>query len=136
MEPWTRAQREAFVNLAITSENYRGYNGPYHFHRFQKKKPIDEEDVKRVALTNVLANVLFKNPMFRIISLNFHDLLIQKINNNIFLNQYTQDIVIVLKGSNAYAFALYEKKTTSFHFLILILAFSSIHFSPLNSLTK
>ena len=74
--------------------------------------------------------------MFRIISLNFHDLLIQKINNNIFLNQYTQDIVIVLKGSNAYAFALDEKKNDEFPFSDLDISIFINPFFPLELFNK
>ena len=137
MDPWTSYQRNDFINLAINSEKTRGYSGPYHYIVFPKNngrktvgcvgktsedKGVCDHEEEQVSKTSkaakVLAHVIFNtNPAFRNISLNFYDLLIYKILNHPLLCLHANhDIVILMKGSNAYAFLLEEKYPDDFPF--------------------
>ena len=118
MDPWTSTQRNAFIERAVNSESSRGYSGPYHFCVFPRN-PADmssSEESKKTSVTNALAKVIFNNPKYRIISLQFYDQLTQKIETHPFLEFYIKEIAVVMKGSNAYAFMLGEEFPQDFPF--------------------
>lgn len=118
MDPWSSIQRNTFIERAKNSQNSRGFSGPYNFCVFPRN-PADmssSEENKKTCVTNALANVLFKNQKYRIISLKFYDLLVQKIESHPYLEYFSEDIAVVIKGSNAYAFMLDEEYPEDFPF--------------------
>jgi hypothetical protein len=118
MDPWTPAQRDDFINFARNSENHRGHRGPYSFSTFPKIQGNEIDDPRKALVTQVLADTIYKkNPAYRALSLRVYDLLVQKIANHSFLYQFFwNDIVVMLKGSNAYAMLLDEKFPEDFTF--------------------
>jgi hypothetical protein len=119
MDPWSPIQRDDFIEFARNTENMRGHRGPYSFSVLSK--PVssnDGDDPRKTFVTQVLADTIYnKNPAYRALSLRIYDLLIQKIVNHSFLYQFFwNDIVVMLKGSNAYAILLDEKFPDDFSF--------------------
>jgi hypothetical protein len=118
MEAWNPTQRDEFIDFARNSENHKGHKGPYNFSVFSKSTGNESDDPRKSFVTQVLADTIFnKNPAYRAISLKVYELLIQKIVNHNFLYQFFwNDIVVMLKGGNAYAFMLDENYPEDFNF--------------------
>jgi hypothetical protein len=116
--PWTSIQRNEFIKIAKTSDKRHGYKGPYHYSAFPKNDGGKEMDIsdRKHALAQTLANVIFKSdPKFRVISLNLYALIIDKIRYHPCLSYYYMhnDIIVMIKGSNAYALLFENDKDES-----------------------
>lgn len=124
MDPWTPADRNAFIDSARTSDALRGQKGPYHFKVLPKLNGNDFEDPKRTAVNEALAKCIFENPKYRIFSLKFYQLLVDKIRGSVFVNQhFMTNFFIILKGGTAYKFILgdFHKDDFSFSDLDIII---------------
>lgn len=109
MDPWTPLTRDEFISHALTSSETKGQKGPYKFQQYPKlSSSVDVEDVPKTLMTEALARTIFdKDPRYRIFSLKFYDLLIQKIKTSAFVNaHFMSTFYILLKGSTAYRFIL------------------------------
>lgn len=118
MDAWNPAQRDDFISFARNSEAMRGHRGPYSFNVLSKVQGNEVDDPRREFVTKVLAETIFrKDPAYRAISMKVYDLLVQKIANHAFLHQFFwNDIVVMLKGGNAYALLLDERFPEDFSF--------------------
>lgn len=104
-------QRDDFINFAINSENNAGEYGPYQFKIKEKQNQIDDnDDMKKNQVTCALAKTIFQgNPDYKKIAFKFYMNLIERINDNAIIKLYKNDIVVLIKGSNAYKFILSNK---------------------------
>ena len=118
MQPWTSADRESFIQYAINSEDVRGYKGPYQFMQFPKVSGNDTENVRKNLLTEAFAKTIYeKNPNYRKISLGFYDTLIHKLAMNPYTGPHLgNNIMVLMKGSNAYAYVTGEQFKNDFKF--------------------
>jgi len=118
MDIWTPRDRDEFVQFATYSEDGRGSKGPYHFSSFPRVLANDKDDPRKTFLTETLAKTIYdKNPYYRKISLGFYDSLIHKLSMNSFTGPYVgNNIIVVMKGSNAYTYVTSEKFKDDFHF--------------------
>lgn len=117
MDPWTPVDRNEFIEHAVTSKSYKGYKGPYNYRVFPKSNGNDSEDPRRSLLTQTLAKVVYeKSPEYRALSLKFYQLLMTKIMEHFPPEVFCNDIVVLLKGGNSYAFLLSEKYPEEFPF--------------------
>lgn len=117
MDPWTPADRNGFIEHALNSRNYRGYKGPYNYRVFPKSNGNETEDPKRNLLTQTLAKVIYtKNPAYRALSLKFYQMLVTKIMEHFPPEVFYNDMVVMIKGGNSYAFLLDEKFPEDFQF--------------------
>lgn len=118
MDPWTPEARNAFINHAINTEDHRGQKGPYHFSTFPKVNGNETEDPRRSLVTDALAKTIYKkNPNYRKISLAFYDILFHKLSMNPYTGPYIgNDIILLMKGGNAYAYVTNEKFPEEFPF--------------------
>jgi hypothetical protein len=117
MDPWSPAQRDAFIEKARMAEGIRGQQAPYSFSIFPKVQQQDVEDPKRAMVTKALAATIYGTPAFRALSLKIYELIIHKIINNAFLYQFfMRDIVVMFKGGNAYAYLFGEQFPEDFQF--------------------
>ncbi len=109
MQPWTSIDRNLFIKKAVEeSVDLRGCKGNYWFNVMPKTTGVMEsldEDDKRSKITEALANSIYNsNPKFQSISLKVYEMLMFKINNNPNLSRFDiSNIMVVIKGSNAYA---------------------------------
>jgi len=118
MDPWTPEDRVAFVQNAVNSTDTRGYKGPYHFNTFPKVSGNENEDYRRTLLTETIAKTIYeKNPVYRKISLGFYDTLIHKLSMNSYTGPHLgNNIMVLMKGSNAYAYVTAEQFKDDFQF--------------------
>lgn len=118
MDPWTPEDRNALIDLAINTKESRGQKGPYHYSVLPKLNGNEQEDIRRNMLTEALADSIYKTtPELRNVSLSFYKLLMQKLSSNSYTGPYLNgDIIVVIKGSNAYAFVTEEKYSDEFPF--------------------
>jgi hypothetical protein len=118
MDPWTPADRNAFIDYAVNSKDNKGQRGPYQFATYPKLNGVEQEDPKRALVTEALAKAIYQsNPAFRAISVAFFHTLMQKLS----MNQFTgpaigRDVVVSLKGGNAYAYVTNESFPEDFPF--------------------
>lgn len=118
MDPWTPAERDAFIHEAINSKN-RGYKGAYHYSQFPRVSGNnDNEDFRKTLITENLADAIYnKNPVYRRVSLGFYDMLIHKLSMNQYTGPYLgNNIMVLMKGSNAYCYVTGEKFPDDFKF--------------------
>lgn len=107
MDPWTPEDRNAFIRQAVTSEFGKGVKGPYHFNSFPKViKAVDVDDPKKTKVTDTLAKIIYEtNPAYRQISLQFYTTLMYKLATNQRVGMHMgSDVIVLMKGSNAYAY--------------------------------
>jgi hypothetical protein len=103
---WTSVDRDQWIDRAMNSKFLRGINGPYSYKAIPKLvgAAIDQDDQKRSNATEAMANVIYNtNPQYRSISLGLYSLIIERIRNNGFLRFHMNNIMVVVKGGNAYA---------------------------------
>ena len=110
MIPWTSADRDSFIKKAVTeSTELRGNKGSYWYNVMPKNTGFIEgdEDDKRAKVTESLANTIYNtpnHPRFRSLSLKVYEMILFKINTNPNLSRLDiSNIMVILKGSNAYA---------------------------------
>lgn len=109
MEKWTESDRNTFIHDALESKELKGQKGVYHYNVYPKLSgSMDVDDTSKSKMTEALAHTIFeKDPRYRLISLRFYDLLIQKIKTSTFVNvHFMINFYIILKGSNAYRMIL------------------------------
>lgn len=117
---WSSEECHSWINQAKDSTNYRGSSGNYGFHVISKLKPgmnTCDEDPRRAEMTEALAKLIYqnKNPNYRIMSLGFYDILISKLTTNQYTSRFMwKEIMVVLKGSNAYAMLIPNHPDLSF----------------------
>lgn len=120
MDPWTADDRNAFIAAAKNCEEFRGQKGPYYFNVLPKVTGgnNDQEDVRKSMVTEALAKTIYNtNPAFRCISLAFYNILYQKLAMNQFTGPFMNThIVLLKKGSNAYAYITEERFPEVFSF--------------------
>lgn len=103
--PWTAADRDAFIAEAVRSTENHGFRCGYKYNVYPKQEfAEDNEDERKVVLTSALSKVLF-SPENRIIPLSFYHMLDYKLfSHPMICNIYKRDVVLLLKGSNAYMY--------------------------------
>lgn len=106
MDQWTAVDRSEFIQDAIFSQDTKGNRGHYWFNVSQKSHTIDNEKKYKNNVTESLAKTIFESkPEFRKISMTFYNDLIYKITQNQFLaHHFGSNIIVMIKGSNAYAY--------------------------------
>ena len=115
---WNHDDRNDFIRRAVNSDQVHGHDGPYHFNTYPKSNGLEKEDPRRALATHVLAKTIYEtNPMFRKIPLAFYNTLCQKIGQHPILGYHLgKDVVVVMKGGNAYAYATREEFPEDFSF--------------------
>lgn len=106
---WTAEDRNAWIGKAVNSEYTRGTQHPYMYKVISKLEDcmIDQDDPKRAMSTEALADVLYNsNPAYRLMSLGLYHQILDRIRNNGFLRFHMSNMMVLLKGSNAYAMLL------------------------------
>ena len=118
MDPWTAETRNEFIKFAIGTDEKKGQRGPYHFNTLSKVNGNDAEDYRRVLVTEALAKTIYtKKPAYRRLALGFYYTLSQKLSTNVNTGPYMgADIILMMKGGNAYAFVTEEKFPEDFQF--------------------
>jgi hypothetical protein len=120
MEHWTPETRNEFIKEAVNSTESHGQKGYYHYNVLPKVVGANEnEDLRRAKATEAFAKSVFSgsNPMFRRIMICFYELLMYKFNSNPYTGPYMgNSLVVLIKGSNAYAYATGEKYPEDFKF--------------------
>ena len=112
MQPWTHDDRNEFIRKAVKEDkDIRGAKGNYYFNVMPKTvgyNDSDEDNGKRSKATEALANAIYHpSGEFRQISMKVYEILQTKINCNPNLSRYdVANIIVVVKGSNAYAMLL------------------------------
>lgn len=104
---WSALDRNEFINEAINSKLDYGYKNQYKYKTFPKTLGIDIQDLRRSSLTDCLAKTIFNgsNPIYRKISIEFYNTLIKKLSTSIYTSVFMgHDIIVLQKGSNAYAY--------------------------------
>lgn len=104
---WTAADREQWVNTAVNSTAFKGYRGPYQYCLIPKNNGIaDQDDPSRSIVTDALADVVYNSDAsYRSMSIGIYDLIVQRIMYNPFLREFfMRDILVLIKGGNAYSF--------------------------------
>ena len=107
-EIWTPQDRCNFIKEAVYSKSERGHRGPYQFNVYPKIDGTqnDELEVRRSIITEAFAKVIYtKNPKYRYMSLGFYYMLVEKIRLNNRVSHYLwRDIMVIIKGANAYTY--------------------------------
>jgi hypothetical protein len=106
---WTHDDREAWVALALSSEEGRGTHDGYNFSHMEIEQGVFIDEDNRGFLTGSLADAIFNNSsVFKKLSLNFYGDLLKKVQENSFLamNYGNGNLAILVKGSNAYKLLL------------------------------
>lgn len=107
MDPWTPATRDAFIEEAKNStDTKKVYKGSYYYRVMPKIDTASEavEDVRRAAVTDVLSETLY-TPNNKHIVLNAYSMLCQRLMTHPYIGcEYNRNFVVLLKGSNAYAY--------------------------------
>lgn len=118
MDPWTSEDRNDFIKHAINSDAQKGYKNYYQFSTFPKVNGNEIEDYKKSLITKALAKTIYKtNPIYRTISLEFYNMLVHKIAINPYIGSHLgTNIIVLCKGSNAYAYVTGEKFEEDFPF--------------------
>lgn len=115
---WTPADREDFIQRALECNDNKGQNGPYHFKVYPKIGGTDVEDPKKSAMTKAIARTIFeKNPKYRLFSLKFYDMLVEKLRTSTFVDRhFMKNFIVLLKGSTAYRLIIGDAYKDDFHF--------------------
>jgi hypothetical protein len=118
MDPWTSNDRELFIQHATNTQDNRGHKGYYQFATFPKVSGTETENVRKSLLTEAFAKTIYeKNPNYRKISLGFYDTLIHKLSMNPYTGPHLgNNIMVLMKGSNAYAYITAEQFKDDFKF--------------------
>lgn len=105
-DPWTPEMRDDFIDFAIHTSDDKGTRGHYHFNTYPKLNGTEPEDFRKGLVTEALAKTIYnKNPAYRKLSLNFFQILTQKLYTNPNTAPFMgRDIIPLIKGGNAYAF--------------------------------
>lgn len=108
MDPWTPEQRNAFIREAVESKDMKGKSkhGPYYFNVYPRiDTACHDDDPKRAMVTDAFSSVIYNNPEYRPLALNFYQVLIRKMMAHPLLQYHmNSDIVVVIKGSNAHLY--------------------------------
>lgn len=112
---WSPHDRDTFVKEAIESEATSGSRGPYRYKAFPRLTELEEEDPKRTFVTKTLAETLWQGG-YKLIPLKFYSMFIQKLSLNPFTRRFSQQVVILIKGSNAYKYLLGDDFANDFRF--------------------
>lgn len=104
MNFWTAQDRDQWIHTAVNSKEFRAHHNGYNYHVIPKNEHV-EDDTRRSLMTHTLASLMYtKNPRYRCLSLGFYDILLSKMVAHPVISQYVwKDVVVILKGSNAYA---------------------------------
>lgn len=118
MDPWTPETRNAFIHEAIHTDKHTGHRGPYSFKTFPKVNGTEAEDVRRSFVTEALAETIYKsNPAYRKLALSFYEILFHKLSMHCFAGFHMgTNIMLLIKGSNAYAYVTGESMPSEFPF--------------------
>lgn len=99
---FTHDNREKMIYTAVNSIKERGNTGFYQF----KNKPVCDnivDDRRKNLVTYALAETIYtKNPKYKKIAYEFNDRLERLIQQDDFLKMHRKDIIILVKGNNAY----------------------------------
>ena len=120
MDHWTPETRNEFIKEAVNSKESHAQKGYYHYNVLPKVVGVSEnEDPRRAMATEAFAKSIFygSNKMYRRIMICFYELLMYKFYSNPYTSPYIgTSIVVLIKGSNAYAYATCEKYPEDFKF--------------------
>jgi hypothetical protein len=108
---WTPIEREEWINEVLNSNDKRCMKNGYISNLMMKQvnSVNDNEDPRRNIVTSCLAKTLYGNhPIIKRLSLCFYKSLMQKLQQNTFLNlMYNRrNFIVMIKGSNAYKILL------------------------------
>lgn len=121
---WTAQDRDSFIASAVNSTNQHGFRDGYSFH----VKPVQAaecvpEDNRRTTATKILADTIYTHSPMRALALDCYHSITTKLRESAFTRPYLgRDIVVLLKGSNAYAFLTKEQHPSDFPFSDLDIA--------------
>ena len=116
---WTHEDRNKFIRRAVNSEEQHGKQGVYHYNLYPKNQGHDtNEDPRRSTVTQLLAKTIYEyNPAFRKISIAFYEILCAKIKQHPYLSYHLgNDLIVMMKGGNAYAYVTREEYPEEFSF--------------------
>lgn len=118
---WTSTDRDEWIDAACASKAFKGFRMGYHFQVLPKSQDV-MDDPKRNSMTEALATLIYKSdPKYRCLSLGFYNILMGKIVNNPFTAKFIwKDVMVVVKGSNAYALLLPELPFSDLDIMIYI----------------
>ncbi len=117
---WTALDRNDFIKTAKESCFPKGSKGYFHFQKFPKSNDIDSEETPKKLLSNHITSVFSKviymsNPEYRKISLAFYSQLYYKLSMNLFIGPFMgSNVLLLLKGSNAYALLTNDTYSSDF----------------------
>lgn len=103
---FTPEQREQLIFAGINSKSYKGHVGPYSYQIIPKMTGfMDIEDVRKASATKVLAETIYQNEgRYRVLSLGLYEVLLHRIEcDHMLRHAYGRDMVMMVKGGNAYA---------------------------------
>jgi hypothetical protein len=117
---WTHDDRESFIQDAIHSEKLKGSRRPFSFKVLPGLEELDEDPAREcgeAGVTKALATVLYtKDPQYTKIPLKFYQMLIIRLNEHTMTRKFSNHVIILIKGSNAYKYLLGSSFTEEFHF--------------------
>lgn len=120
---WSHYDRVEWIQHAVSSEPYRGMRHGYQYRLLPKTTDVID-DPKRQEATEATAKVVYnKKDSYRNLSLGFYNILVCKLVEHPFTSQFIwRDLMLVVKGSNAYAMLLPDDPVLPFSDLDIIIS--------------
>jgi hypothetical protein len=112
---WTPETRNEFIAEAINSDKSKGNRGGYFFNVLPKLENVVEvEDVKRIKVTEILAEIVNKRE-YKPIIMGFYHMLFQKLACHPYIGcHFMRDVILLIKGSNAHRYLVKDKSAFPF----------------------
>lgn len=98
---WSSTDRDSLIADAVHSSQDRGRKGTYFYNVMPKQIQVSKDDVRRGIATSALMKAIHKTPTFQMLTVKFHDVLMQKILHHRYLFPYRHSIHVVIKGGFA-----------------------------------
>jgi len=102
-------QCESWINSCARATEEKGWRDEEHSLGWVvlPRDHTPDEDMRRALVTKALAKTIFtKNVKYKVFSLKFYQKLMDKLRRSPKLQEYADQFVVVLKGSNAYKYLL------------------------------
>ena len=117
---WTAVERQGWIDFCSKTGFEQGFDifdSNYGFQVLPKLECPDEEDPLRNLATKALGKTIFtKRPEYREISLKIYEVLMNKILYNQNTRNYVNEIVVMMKGSNAYKYLVGDRFPEDFEY--------------------
>ena len=98
---WSPTDRDGLIADAVHSTQERGRKGTYFYNVMPKQIQPSRDDARRGIATSSLMKAIHKTPTFQLLTLKFHDVLMQKILHHRFLFPHRHSLQVVIKGGFA-----------------------------------